>query len=58
MMPADYLPWPEAPDLSNYDLDNIPVSWDVIASYVLVTLNAMASLVIVLGALGWYLGTL
>lgn len=51
-------PWPDLPELSNDDLDKAPMSWDVIASYMLVTLNAMASLVVVLGIMAYAMGLL
>ena len=47
-------PWYDMPD----DADATPTSWDAITTYVLVTINAMVSLVVVLGITACLLGVL
>ena len=51
-------PWPDLPDLSNDDLDTPPMSWDAIATYALITLNAMAIMAVVLGIMAYAMGML
>lgn len=48
----------DMPDLSNYALDNAPMTWDAIVTYALVTLSAMLGLVVVLGVMAWCAGLL
>ena len=55
---AAHHPWPDLPDLSNDDLDAVPMSWDAITTYVLVTMTAIATMAVVLGLMAYAMGML